>query len=63
MTIQGKLEFDQIVDIRMALNSLQFTLDRLTKLDKDNFAEILYMHDRNNLENAKKALDAFIQNS
>ena len=63
MTIQTKIDFDQLVDIRMALNSLQFTLDRLGKLDKDNFAEILYKSDRKNLENAKKALDALIQNS
>lgn len=62
MTIQTKIEFDQLVDIRMALNSLQFTLDRLAKLDKDHFAEILYKGDRTNLENAKKALDALIQN-
>lgn len=63
MTIKTEIDFDQLVDIRMALNSLQFTLDRLGKLDKDNFAEILYKSDRTNLENAKKALDALIQNS
>lgn len=62
-TIKTSIDFEQLVDLRVALNSLQFALDRLEKLDKDNFGEILYRSDRENLKNAKKALDALIENS
>ena len=63
MKIKTEIEADQIVDLRLALNSLDFALARLSKLDKDNFAEIFYRGDYENLTKAKKAVAALIQNS
>ena len=63
MKIKTEIEADQIVDLRVALNSLDFALARLSKLDKDNFAEIFYRGDYENLKKAKKAVEALIQNS
>jgi len=63
MKIKTEIESDQIIDLRVALNSLDFALARLSKLDKDNFAEIFYRGDYENLAKAKKAVEALIQNS
>lgn len=63
MKIKTEIEADQIVDLRLALNSLDFALARLSKLDKDNFGEIFYRGDYENLAKAKKAVAALIQNS
>ena len=41
MLIKTQIDPEQLVDLRVALNSLDFALARLSKLDKNNFAEIL----------------------
>lgn len=63
MLIKTEADFERLVDLRVALNSLDFALARLSKLDKDNFAEIFYRGDYENLEKGKKALDDLIRNS
>lgn len=63
MLIKTEFDFERLVDIRVALNSLEFALARLSKLDKGNFAEIFYRGDYENLEKGKKALDELIRNS
>lgn len=62
MKIRTEIEIDQIVDIRCALNSLQFILDRIEKLDKDNFAVVIYQGDRENLNKAREAIKALHNN-
>lgn len=62
MKIRTEIDFDQIVDIRCALNSLQFILDRIEKLDKDNFAVVIYQGDRENLNKAREAIKALHNN-
>ena len=62
MKIRTEIEIDQIVDIRCALNSLQFILDRIEKLDKDNFAVVVYQGDRENLNKAREAIKALHNN-
>jgi hypothetical protein len=51
------------VDLRLALNSLDFALKRLHLLEKDNFPDIVYETDKIRLENAKKAVESLIRNS
>lgn len=63
MLIKTEADFERLVDLRVALNSLEFALARLSKLDKNNFAEIFYRGDYENLEKGKKALDDLIRNS
>lgn len=62
MKIRTEIDIDQIVDIRCALNSLQFILDRIEKLDKDNFAVVIYQGDRENLNKAREAIKALHNN-
>lgn len=61
--IKTEIDLDQLVDLRLALDSLRFTLKRLNVVDKDNFAHIIYQTDQKNLENGLKALDSLIKNS
>ena len=63
MKIKTEIEIDQIVDLRLALNSLDFALKRLHLLEKDNFPDIVYETDKIRLENAKKAVESLIRNS
>jgi len=63
MKIKTEIDFNDILELRLALNSLEFTLKRLKDIDKNNFAHILYETDERNLVNARKSIDAIIQNS
>lgn len=62
MKITTQIDFDQLVDIYCALNSLQFAIERLEKLDEKNFGVILYQIDRNNLIKAKEAMKSLHEN-
>jgi len=63
MLIQTQIEVDQLVDIRLCLNSLKFALDKLSKIEEKNFSHIFLQSDYENLEKGEKALDALIKNS
>ncbi len=63
MKIKTELESEEIVHLHVALNSCEFALARLSKLDKENFPEIFYRGHYENLAKAKKAVAALIQNS
>lgn len=63
MKIETEIDFTHVLELRLALNSLEFALKRLKEIDKNNFAHILYQTDEKNLVNARKSLDAIIQNS
>lgn len=63
MRIKTEIDPERIVDLRVALNSLQFTLDRLEILDKDNLAKVIYEGDRRSLAKARLALKELVDNS
>lgn len=63
MKIKTEIDFNHVLELRLALNSLEFALKRLKDIDKNNFAHILYETDERNLQNARKSIDAIIENS
>jgi len=62
MKIKTELEADQLIYIRCALNSLQFTIERLEMLDKNNLGKVIYQGDREFLNKAREAVQSLQQN-
>jgi len=61
MKIKTEIEVDELVTLRLAMNSLQNTLNVLVKLNESN--AIVFQHDKENLQNARKVVDNLVNRS
>lgn len=61
MKIKTEIEIDELVTLRLAMNSLQSTLNALEKMSESN--AIVFRNDKENLENARKVVDNLVKRS
>ena len=61
MKIKTEIEIEEIVTLRLAMNSLQRTLESLERLDK--FNATIFSYDKENLQNARKIINNFVYRS
>jgi hypothetical protein len=61
MKIKTEIEVDELVTLRLAMNSLQSTLNMLENLNKSN--AIVFQHDKEILQNARKVVDNLVNRS
>lgn len=61
MKIKTEIEIDELVTLRLAMNSLQSTLNILEKMSESN--AIVFRNDKENLENARKVVDSLVKRS
>jgi len=61
MKIKTEIDIDEIVTLRLAMNSLQRTLEKLETMNEIN--KIVYRHDEENLQDARKVIDNLVNRS